>query len=112
VTVTKYVDPVMTDGATAVIEVALITLTWVPASTTLSLVGVVPFSSTKFTVAPLVNPVPLIVTAVPPMIDPVEGLMPETDGTSGDQSQLSTVSPVPQYTTHSAVVGALTTPVG
>jgi putative Ca2+/H+ antiporter (TMEM165/GDT1 family) len=54
----------------------------------------------------------VIVTAVPPVIGPeAEGLpvtlIPVTVGVTGDQSQLSTTILAPQYTTHSAVVGAL-----
>jgi hypothetical protein len=59
----------VTDGETAVIEVADCTTTLEPARTTLSLVGMPLDSSTKLTVAPLTNPVPVIVTVVPPLIE-------------------------------------------
>ena len=40
----------------------------------LSLVGTPPDSSTKLTVAPVTNPVPVMVTDVPPLIEPVAPL--------------------------------------
>jgi hypothetical protein len=111
----------MTDGETMLIDVELekVTLAAGTVSTTLLLVGVLPDSWTRLTlVVPLVNPVPLIVSEVPPVMEPETGfddglvLRPVTAGMTGDQSQLSMVMPVPQYVTHCAVVGALITEAG
>ena len=89
--------PSVTDGARAVIEVDELTTTLVACTIVLSTAGEPPDSSTKLTVVPVVKPVPLIVTDVPPRIEPEEGLMFVTVGSTGDQSQLSVVMPVPQY---------------
>ena len=55
-------------GLSAVIDVALTTLTFVAA-----------FGPKSTAVAP-VNPVPVIVTGVPPAVEPVAGLKPVTVG--------------------------------
>ena len=55
---------------------------------------------------------PVTVTEVPPFMVPELVLRPVTVGTTGDHTQLLTVMPVPQYTTHCAVVGALITLAG
>ena len=89
-------DPSIVAGATAVIDVDEFTATLEADSTTLSLVGALPDSSTKLTVAPVTNPVPVIVTDVPPLIEPDAGLIPVTVGTVGDHNQLSVIMPVPQ----------------
>jgi hypothetical protein len=99
VTVTKYCVPSVAPGETAVSEVPDgSTDTFVAGRSTLSLLGAPPDSSTKVTVEPLTKPVPVIVTVVPPAIEPVAGLMLVTLGTVGDQTQLSTVIVVPQKT--------------
>jgi hypothetical protein len=107
--------PTVTDGEVTVIEVADVDFT-VAGTMTLPAAGVPPDSSMKFTVvapAPLLEkPVPLIVTDVPPVVGPVLTLRLVMVGTTGDHTQLFIVMPVPQYTTHCAVVGALITPVG
>ena len=54
----------------------------------------------------------MIVTDVPPVMGPVVVPMLVTVGRVGDQVQLFTVIPVPQYTTHCAEVGELTMPAG
>jgi hypothetical protein len=74
VTVRKYVVPAVTAGETAVIEDDPATATFVAAT------WGVPRLSTKFTVAPERNPVPVIVTDVPPAVDPLVGLRPVTVG--------------------------------
>jgi hypothetical protein len=74
---------------------------------TLALEGTPPCSSTKLTVEPATNPVPVMVTGVPPVMGPAVPLRLETAGTTGAHTQLSTVMVVPQYTTHRAVVGTL-----
>ena len=67
----------------------------------------------KFTeVAPATKPVPVMASDVPPVIGPVVVPRPDTVGTVGDQAQLFTVNPVPQYTTHLAVVGRTDRPRG
>jgi hypothetical protein len=106
-TVTKYVVPTIADGDTAVIEVEELTATLGERRTTLSLVGTPPDSSTKLTVDPATNPVPVSWIEVPPMIDPPAGEIDVTDGTFGSQTQLATVIVVPQYVKHCAWVGGL-----
>jgi len=99
----------------AVIEVDELTTTFVAGTIIFPMRGEPPDSSSRFTVvAPVVltNPVPVIVTEVPPVMCPEVVLSPVTDGTTGDQTQLLTVMPVPQYTTHCADVGALITLAG
>jgi hypothetical protein len=81
-----------------VISVGETYVTSVAGRRTLSLLGAPPDSSTKVTVEPLMKPVPVMVTVVPPAIEPVAGLTLATVGTNGDQAQLSTVIVVPQYT--------------
>jgi hypothetical protein len=86
VTVTKYVVPTMTAGVTAVIVVSDETSTLVAGSVTVGLTSEFPFSSVKFTEAPVTNPIPEIVTAVPPEVGPCVGLVapnPLTVGTTG-----------------------------
>jgi hypothetical protein len=101
VTVTKYVVPAVIDGAVTVIELEAAEVT-LAGTTTLLLVGVPPDSSMKLTVlrvvafAPVTNPVPAMVTEVPPVMEPELVARPVTVGTVGDQAQLFTVIPVPQ----------------
>jgi hypothetical protein len=92
-----------------------LTTTFVAGTITFPMRGVFADSSIRFTVvAPVVltNPVPVIVTEVPPVMCPEVVLRPVTVGTTGDHTQLLIVMPVPQYTTHCAVVGALITLAG
>jgi hypothetical protein len=101
VTAMKYVipfavDPSVTGGELTVIDVDP-TLSTVAERTTLSLAGVPPDSSMKLTVVAFcTNPVPLIVTDVPPRIEPELGCIPVTVGTTGDHTQLSVLIPEPQ----------------
>ena len=69
---TKYVVPAMIDGVETVSEVELETLTFDPERITFPNTGELPDSSTNLTeVAPLTNPVPDIVSEVPPVMGPV-----------------------------------------
>jgi hypothetical protein len=61
-------------------EVAETTVTLVAGRLTEGLTAVPPDSSTKLTVAPVKKPVPLIVTDVPPAVDPDVGVRPVTVG--------------------------------
>jgi hypothetical protein len=58
-------------------------------TTTLSLVGVPPDSSVKFTLEPGKNPVPVMVTVAPPAMEVVVGEMEVTTGTVGLHCQLT-----------------------
>jgi hypothetical protein len=83
VTVMKYVVPVVMGGETAVIEFEEFTVTLVAARAAPPLTTEPPDSWVKVTVAPVMKPVPAIVTAVPPLIEPVFGLMLVTVGEIG-----------------------------
>ena len=73
VTVTRYTVPFFTAGVTAVIVLEDTTVICVAGS------ELPPDCGAKLTVAPVTNPVPVIVTAVP--LKPEVGLMLETIGT-------------------------------
>ena len=64
--------------------------------------GEFPDSSMKLTVAPLVNPVPVIVSDcdVLPVMGPLDELSDVIVGIVGDQTQLFMVMELPQYVTH------------
>jgi hypothetical protein len=68
VTVT-FTVPALSAGLVAVICVAELTVT-------------LPLLNRSATVAPEMNPVPVIVTDAPPPVDPLFGLTPETVGTA------------------------------
>ena len=63
--------PAAPAGEVAVIDVGETTLTTVPAL------------APNETVSPVANPVPVIVTEVPPAVEPLVGLTAETVGTGG-----------------------------
>ena len=91
VTVTKYEVPEGAAGAVAVIVEDPVTVTFVALK--LPLVATPATSCTKVTVAPTSNPVPEIVTAVGPDVDPTAGVIADTVGTSGENEKTGVPDP-------------------
>ena len=94
------------------IDVELLTVTLVALPTTLLANGTPLVSAMKLTEEPVVNPVPVMLIAVPPVIGPDVALIAVTVGTVGFQVQLFTAMLEPQYCTQAAEVGGATPPVG
>ena len=86
----------MIAGEVAVMVVELVTFTFAAGATTLSGVGAPPASSMNLTVEPALKPVPVIVSGVPPMIEPLVALSDVTVGTVADHTQLVMAMVVPQ----------------
>jgi hypothetical protein len=82
-TVTKYVPDAVTAGDTTVMLVALTTSRSLPVAVTAGETGVPPVSSVSVTTAPVVNPVPVIVSEDPPAVVPVVVEVADTVGTVG-----------------------------
>jgi len=60
----------VTPGETAVIVLEVLTETLEAGNSTIGLTSALPDSSTNSTAAPLKNPVPAMVTEVPPAVEP------------------------------------------
>jgi hypothetical protein len=107
VTVTKYVEPMITDGEVTWRQVGRAQLEGGLVTTVAGIAGLYPLvfegltgappdSHRKLTVSSATNPVPLMLIVVPPVVEPEVGLMELTTGTTGFQSQLSCVMLSPQ----------------
>ena len=93
VTVTKYEVAEGAAGAVAVIVEDPVTVTFVALK--LPVGRATPAtSSTKVTVAPTSNPVPEIVTAVLPDVEPTAGVIADTVGTSGENVKTGVPDPM------------------
>jgi hypothetical protein len=92
-TVTKYEVPAGAAGATAVIVDDPVTAMLVAEK--LPVGRAMPASSsTKVTVAPTSNPVPVIVTEVPAVVEPADGFTAETVGTNGENVKMGVLLPI------------------